>query len=500
MIIYLIIIISIIILLITMKYNHVFYKSKCKISHKNSESLYAHFSKIDKYNYFIFPKLLFAHPIYFTLKEGESIYIPKNWWHWVKTEKKTFAVNFWFNNKSPNNVNKPYIFKQKVINDDFNTNILNNEPVLIWNTSQIDNTQDYSTTFNNFYNKIEDDKYIITVEDYTVGIKNKNIKDIMKQYISFPSNNQINTDIFGYNIWASSGKHETRLHYDDEDGVLSILEGEKTIIMFPPSDSDYLYPYEVSYKWLHDSALNFRYNSYTYIDTIDGVSSSQLLYETCKHDKRVLSNISKLFISNCNNYINNNNYNLIWGFKKNKDIYRWEFYRYTLYENPVVISNDISGNEYNIGDEEHYYYNMNKLKELPFWGYGKYKKNNIMYDESKIFILDTYNQFINNYDSYMDKLEYSNIKDNFKNITLYKYKCYELCIHNKKINQIFVQYLGISNEDFLDFLIECNYPDNIINFIKKNISLKNYNINNEITIVYDINTMEIIRSGLYGVI
>ena len=30
--------------------------------------------------------------------------------------------------------------------------------------------------------------------------------------------------------------------------------------------------------------------------------------------------------------------------------------------------------------------------------------------------------------------------------------------------------------------------------------LKEYNINNEITIVYDINTQEIIRSGFYGII
>jgi hypothetical protein len=61
-------------------------------------------------------------------------------------------------------------------------------------------------------------------------------------------------------------------------------------------------------------------------------------------------------------------------------------------------------------------------------------------------------------------------------------------------------YLGISNEDFLDFLTNNSYPNYIIEFVKNNIEKRSYNINNEITIVYDIKTQSIIRSGFYGVI
>ena len=487
--------IFIFILCVIITYNHMFYKSKNLYRHKDLDTLGGHFSKIDTYNYFIFPKLLLARPIYFTLKPGDSIYMPKHWWHWVKTVKKSFAINVWFNNTSQNNVNKPYIFTQKLVADNFNINILDNELVSIEDSS-IQNIHylPVPIKFNKFYNTIKNNKYIITIEDYDSGKINNKIKDIMKEYIKFPYNTQIDTDKFGYNIWASSGYCDTGLHYDDEDGILSVIEGEKNIIMFPPSDSKYLYPYKVSYKWLSNIALNFRYNSYDNIGIINGISSSQLLYETCKHDKRVLSNISKLY----NNYNNNNNNNLIWGFKKNKDIYRWEIYKYDFNKNPLITSNDIMQGEYNIGDEEHYYYNMNKKLGLPFWGYSKYKKNNTMYLECKIGVTDTYSSFVDNYDSYMKKLEYSSIKDKFKNIILNKYKCYELSIANKTRDQIFVKYLGILNEDFLNFLIQCNYPINIINFIQKNIALKNYNINNEITIVYDINNMEIIRSGFYG--
>jgi hypothetical protein len=61
-------------------------------------------------------------------------------------------------------------------------------------------------------------------------------------------------------------------------------------------------------------------------------------------------------------------------------------------------------------------------------------------------------------------------------------------------------YLGISNKDFLEFLILNSYPKYIIEFVKTNMENKNYNINNEIAVIYDIKTQKIIRSSFYGVI
>jgi hypothetical protein len=101
----------------------------------------------------------------------------------------------------------------------------------------------------------------------------------------------------------------------------------------------------------------------------------------------------------------------------------------------------------------------------------------------------------------MDTLEYSDIKIKFKDVILYKYaSCYELCIHNKNNTQIFVQYLGISAHDFLEFLVHNDYSENIVTFVKEKMRLNLYNINNEITIVYDKSTLEIIRTGFYGII
>ena len=51
-----------------------------------------------------------------------------------------------------------------------------------------------------------------------------------------------------------------------------------------------------------------------------------------------------------------------------------------------------------------------------------------------------------------------------------------------------------------NFLITSSYPDNIIKYVNNKISLNEYNINNEIAIIYDTNTLEIIRSGFYGML
>ena len=67
--------------------------------HLTSSYGYAHFSKITMNSWMLYPSLLFTHPIHIVLNEGESIFIPSKWWHWVRTEPNSYAINFWFNGK-----------------------------------------------------------------------------------------------------------------------------------------------------------------------------------------------------------------------------------------------------------------------------------------------------------------------------------------------------------------------------------------------------------------
>ena len=454
--------------------------------HRQSYSLYAHFSAVDQFDTKLYPNLKFTNPIHFKLEKGQSIYIPKGWWHWIKSTTKSFAVNYWFSNNSKLD---PFIFDY---NFELDVNILNNQDVYIWNSLKHDEYV-VKDLFEKFYNSGLDDRYVLTLSNYTSGENNYQIKNLLKPYVKFPTHDKLKyNESYDFNVWISSGKHDTGLHYDDEDGILTLLEGSKDIILFPPSDSENLYAYDTKYIWRNKLATNFLYNSFSIGEVITGVSSSEILFKTCNGDVRVLSNISKLF--------QKYGTNLVWGFKKSGDNYRWEIYKYDLQRAPIITSWDLYENTYEIPDVEHYYYKEKPDTPLglPFWGVSIYKKDDHLYQESKIFVLDNYIPFKDNYDFYMSKLGYDNIKDKFKEIILEKYQCYQICIHNKTDNQIFIQYLGISNKDFLSFLNLNNYPSHIINFIEEQVRLDNYKINNEITIVYEIDTQKIVRTGFYG--
>ena len=163
----------------------------------------------------------------------------------------------------------------------------------------------------------------------------------------------------------------------------------------------------------------------------------------------------------------------------------------------VIESKDVFFKEPYIGEGDHYYYKLPGQEiSLPFWGFGKKKIKNIETEESKIFLIDSYENFKNNYNNFMKRLGYKSISNYFRDTILEKYQCYEICIFNKTPGQIFVMYLGISKLDFINFLLENNYPENLI----KHYLMNEYEINNEIAIIYEINTKKIIRSGFYGIV
>jgi hypothetical protein len=376
----------------------------------------------------------------------------------------------------------PYVFK---FDPNVDISSLKDIEVSYWRSTDNKQLED-NPTFENFYSSKSDHLYVITLDTYYTGYKNLLLKEAVKNNLKIPD---AVPEKFDYNVWVSAGKHDTGLHYDDEDGILSIVEGTKDIILFPPSDSKYLIPYEVGYPWVSDQAFDFHYNIGLIVKKINGPSSSQLLYETCKHDKRVLANITHIYKAN-------NKQHLTWGFKKQGDTVRWELYKYTIHRSPMVTSWDVYSDTYKLDNKIHYYYkddDGSAVTELPVWGYGKYEEDGKFFDESKRFVICTYHVFKYKYDEYMAKLGYESIADEFKKF-VFRYDCYELCVHNKDPGLIFIQSLGISNDDFITFLQENEYPQNIIDFVNQ----PDYAINNEITIVYDIETKQIFRTAIYG--
>ena len=257
--------------------------------------------------------------------------------------------------------------------------------------------------------------------------------------------------------------------------------------------------------------MQIYYNIYSKIKDLDtGFCSGRLLYESFKHTNN--KNVMKI-ITNLTLKVGTGK--TIWGCKKKNSEIRWEiyFYHYDM-SYPEIGSgfdnvnfnfnlpkdNDIVIHSFDLykegmGPELHLYKKDSPLT-IPFFGNGTTILNNVETKES-VFIVDTYLNFFFNFNKYMKYLNFDDIEIDIN--ILKSYKCDFISIHNKGNNSIFIQYLGISNTDFLLFLEEYEYPYNLIQHFKKN--LLNYkSISHEITIVSCLKNKKVLRTGFYGIV
>jgi hypothetical protein len=299
--------------------------------------------------------------------------------------------------------------------------------------------------------------------------------------------------------------------------MITILKGCKNIVLYSPKDNFYLSPYCVIPYWAKTKPTQFYYNTYEYIKELpNSLPSSRLLYELimCYNNKQMLTIITDII-----NKIGSNK--IVYGCKLQDNIFRCEmyFYHYSstnnqnmsdynlrnfflkndtseyLNKNIIIHSFDLYNNDTVIGDEIHFYHNLDSKLQLPHFGYGKKINNNEIIDESLYVVDNSYNT-IKNYDRYLTKIQLNGF-NHYKKI-LYKYNCKYINLWNKYNNNLFIQYLDISIDDFIYFLTEFNYPNKFIQHVKSNYN-KYEDIIHEITIVYDQN-LKPIRSAFYGLI
>lgn len=521
-----IIIIIIILLIIIIYFNNKTYFDKDESyfnfeKHKTDEFYFAHFSKIDNNNYLLYPSLMFTNSREFVVNQGESLWIPSKWWHWIRSEK-SIAINYWmFTEPNYNHKSYPHIIKDK-LNYDLLYEILKYKDILsVWN-SKDNKLKDEKYDIN----VINNDKAIITLPGYTTDNKysldknNQNLYNKVSNLIKIPD--YIDKNNVDKNIWITLGYHDTGLHYDDYNGLLTVLEGKKYITLYPPSDSIYLYPFDILPFWTKNKPIKMSYNTFTHISDIqnqNALPSSRLLYESIKiyNNKNIL-----IYLSNTLNKINKQN-SIVWGCKLTNGIIRWEIYVYLLNNNinlPIVSNNNdqykivskiMSENKnltvysydlYNkkdfLGKDIHFYYLNNKDNiKLPYIGYSNQVNQDTTVSFESDWIIDKTDTFINNYEEYCNIIKFKDVK-NCK-ILLTNYKCNYICIHRKNDEQIYIQYFDISISDFILFLKKFNYLSKLIEHVETNKS--NYNdICHEITIVYDIKTLSPIRSAFYGIL
>jgi hypothetical protein len=513
------------------KYSHLYLKNNDE-RHLYDNNSYAHYSKITKSNIIFYPKYIFCHPIKYTLNKGDALIIPKHWWHWVFSFKNTFGVNYWFSDNDISNnklklFNKPKSMRHfiKPCNlSDYKDKIINEFEILNGINDKLINTNLIELVNNN-----SDNIYLLTLNAFT---DNNNIRESLKNIILHPKfiiDNNINKN---YNFWYSPKKMDTGLHYDDTYGILCVLNGTKIVYLYPPSDSEYLYPYELKPSWYYNKFEPILYNIYKKYESNDyhKIPSNNILYESFyekkKHMIRIVDHLKKL------------NKTIIYGIKNDMTNIWYEYYFYNIDKirntNELYINFDInkvikylSKNQFmtlfneinhdiirnfknknnitifsfevhdnNIKNEIDLHVNINNIIDLPFYG-KTYTLTNNLISEKNIFVVDTLNNFIDNIDTYMKYFNLEHIKTLvIKELNTYSY-VEIISFYKKSENDIAIQWFGITQDDMNNFLELYKWPENIIKYYKNN-NLDH--ISHEITINYKINNNNLIvsRTSLYG--
>jgi hypothetical protein len=342
----------------------------------------------------------------------------------------------------------------------------------------------------------------------------------VEAYLTIPQ--ALGTQSVEKNLWISLGKHDTGLHYDDSTGMLVVLRGKKHVTLYPPGDSYLLKPYSVIPDWatkLTSHAISP--NVYKLNDVIVSNPSSRLLYESmaCQDNKGVLLQFMTLLHQSIDAPV-------VWGCKLKNGVMRWEIYSYhysylnkdaptnrkihgllldlhphgikeALSPGAIIHSYDLH-NATSIpkaldGNVHVYKLLPGTSKTLPVFGEGSTVYPDGRVERESIYTLDTLSFFRDNYSFYMAAIGLETVSSRFKDTILHKYECDMICIHNKYDGNVFVQYLGITAEEFHQFLIDFSYPPSLC----KHVSETTYSIPHEITIVYDA-TLEPVRTAFYG--
>jgi len=456
--------------------------------HSSCESLYGHLSNVtDITNFVKYPNLKNTHPLTFTLNKGEALIIPKNWWHYVVSYEDMYGCNFWTSKKLgdyPTKINHNIKIDYESLKD---------ENIFIWQSgSESNENRTKEIKFKDYIVSKNDNEYFWTLKNYEILSKNSHIINKIKNNIEIPEIIQQTKTNFELNIMACSKNHATPLHYDDEDGLLCVTHGRKEVTLFPPEDSINLYPIQFEkYKWRHSPAINCCYNLYRKSNQINGSSSANLLYQTCSDNKGVMSSISKII----KQFHGSDNVNkTVWGFKNINKNYEWELYNYED-KNATIKSFEIYPERKSTGEYVSSFYDEYILTK----NVGDYYEGTIFRNELKrvirgYWILDTQNNFITNLNKYTELLKFP--KDIFTEDIIKKYQCSYVCLHQKNNQEAYIQYIYISKNDFIHFLKVNNYEASLI----EHYECSDYQISNEITIVYDINTMEVKRTAFYGIV
>ena len=181
------------------------------------------------------------------INEGEMLFIPAGWWHFVFSEESNnvsginFAINFWYEEE--------YNFNEEISSAYFPVLKKHNIP----NIDPADILQDYDLTiyrskskyfppdilnyrFPNLKIEYMTYKEFLITKNPQYYILQNQCSDLNKYAPHFER------PLYKSSVWINFGHVYSLPHYDMKDNWLCQIQGKKRVILFPPEERDKLYP------------------------------------------------------------------------------------------------------------------------------------------------------------------------------------------------------------------------------------------------------------------
>jgi Cupin-like domain len=243
-----------------------------------------------------YPLYYQAKKIEMTIKEGEMLYIPGGWFHYVFSEepnpetKLNFAVNFWYINpkfvdNGKSNGEVPKVSKHSIKIDPFelfkdgkDMRFYRSKSLMfpsnrLWRKFSI-NAETMS--FEDFYITKNPEYYLVqtkidSLNDYAPKIPNKTIHES--------------------SVWVNFGGVSSLMHYDTMDNWLCQLQGKKRVILFAPEERSKLYLF-------NDFPLEFVYGLHTCATSDVFIRRNRTSFDPTKFDIKMayLREFEKYFV------------------------------------------------------------------------------------------------------------------------------------------------------------------------------------------------------------
>lgn len=238
----------------------------------------------------MYPLYYKAHKHEFIINEGEMLFIPAGWFHFVFSEDPNtttglnFALNFWYNPVNNWKDGDPSCLLPSVQKHELShltpQDVFKPDEKIRCIYSKLNGIFPSNRLFGQFKNSCHEE--LMTFDEFN---ETKN----PKYYIVQQESNQIDqyapkysTTLYKSSAWINFGNIRSFIHYDEHDNWLCQIQGKRRVLLFPHEDRQFLYMF-------NDMPMNI-YNSVC------------ILEDNNKHYIQVYKNILSDYV--CNKYSN----------------------------------------------------------------------------------------------------------------------------------------------------------------------------------------------------